>query len=355
MPASSRHWARATCALIAGAITLGVTSASLSAQGISGGSVSRAGMSQTPIPTLPTIAQAVRAQDYTAEQLRRFRNAQGGVVAVRERVEVDANGTAHPDFALTFLGVDGELPGSATTAEWQRVYHRYAPLFYTHGMFRVRDLTAASANYTLHDFGSVTRANRAAQRLVVFPSTIDKAIWVVDVDVQTSVPLYFAEFDVQLKLLAEVEVQSFTPAVGALPASMSSTAITLLPDYAAADAFLGHPGQIVDPSTVVAAEYHVDSVQVHVDPINGRRKLMMTYTDGVDQFVVVQAPGTQDLFAGLPSKINSGNVIARFRDPAMSVLLFWEGGVSFHVAGRGSLQRLDELARAVYVQALSSN
>ena len=106
---------------------------------------------------------------------------------------------------------------------------------------------------------------------------------------------------------------------------------------------------------MVAAEYHVDSVQVHVDPINGRRKLMMTYTDGVDQFVVVQAPGTQDLFAGLPSKINSGNVIARFRDPAMSVLLFWEGGVSFHVAGRGSLQRLDELARAVYVQALSSN
>jgi hypothetical protein len=354
MPATSSHWVRAfACAGIALAIAIGVTSGPLRAQVLSTNSV--AGANQLPVPTMPMLAQAVRSQDYTAEQLRRFRDGRGGVVAVRERVEVDANGTTQPAFALTFLGVEGELPGSVTTLEWQRVYNRFAPLFYTHGMFRVRDLGAASANYTLHDFGNVVRANRSARRLVVFPSSLDKAIWVVDVDAQTSVPLYFAEFDVQMQLLAEVEVQTFMPSVGALPASASSIAITSLPDFAAADALLGHPGQIVDPSTHVAAEYHVDSVQVHVDNLNGRRKLMMTYTDGVDQFVVVQAPGTPDLFAGLPGKINGGNVIARFRDPAMSALLFWEGGVSFHVAGRGSLRRLDELARAIYVQALSSS
>jgi hypothetical protein len=48
-----------------------------------------------------------------------------------------------------------------------------------------------------------------------------------------------------------------------------------------------------------------------------------------------------------------GNTIARYRDPGMSVLLFWEGDVTFHVAGRGSLQRLDEFAREIYLQALA--
>jgi hypothetical protein len=80
----------------------------------------------------------------------------------------------------------------------------------------------------------------------------------------------------------------------------------------------------------------------------------MTYTDGVDQFVVVQAPGTPDMFGALPGRAGGGHVIGRFRDPAMSVLVFWEGGVSFQVAGRGSLRRLDGVARDLYVQALAN-
>jgi hypothetical protein len=340
---------------IVGVMALAMTIGMAVAQVLQAAAPTRSGVSQPPTPTLVSMAQAARTQDYTSEQLRRFRDDVGNVVAVRERVVVDANGSAHPDFALTFLGVEGELAGSPRTLEWQRVYSRFGPLFFTHGMFRVREHTAAAANYTLHDFGSVLRAGRAARRMVVFPGTFDKAIWVVDVDTQTNVPLYFAEFDVQMHVLAEVEVQTFTPAVGPLPQPSTSSVVTQLPDYAAAQSFLGNPGQIVDPMVAVASEYQLDAVQVQVDPLTGRPKLTMTYTDGIDQFVVVQAPGTPDLFGSLPGKLSGGHVIARFRDPAMSVLLFWEGGVSFHVAGRGSLQRLDDLARNVYVQALSSN
>jgi hypothetical protein len=36
----------------------------------------------------------------------------------------------------------------------------------------------------------------------------------------------------------------------------------------------------------------------------------------------------------------------------MSVLLFWDDGVGFQVAGRGSLARLDEFAKRIYTQAL---
>lgn len=340
MPAANPCWIRSLTSVI-GLLVVGAT-------------ISPA-TSQAPVPTLQSMARGAHSHDYTVEQLRRFRDGAGNVVAVRERLEVDANGSTHPDFAVTFLGVEGELPGSTTTLEWQRVYHRFAPLFYTHGMFRVRDLAAATANYTVHDFGNVVRASRTARRVVVFPGALDKAIWVVDVDVQTNVPLYFAEFDVNMHVLAEVEVQTFAATCAPLPLQASSAVITQLSDFAAAAAFLGHPPQIVDPVVTVASEYRLDGVQVQIDPLNGRKKLTMTYTDGVDQFVVVQAPGTPDVFAGLPGKLSGGNVIARFRDPAMSVLLFWEGGVSFHVAGRGSLRRLDELARRVYVQALAAN
>jgi hypothetical protein len=83
--------------------------------------------------------------------------------------------------------------------------------------------------------------------------------------------------------------------------------------------------------------------------------MTMTYTDGVDQFVVVQSPGTPDGFAGLPGKTGGAAVIGRFRDAAMTALVFWEGGVSFQVAGRGSLRRLDALAQLVYLQALAGN
>lgn len=317
------------------------------------GTVARSSAAQPAIPTLQSLDQAVRSQDYTVVQVRRFRDGSSNVVSVRERLEVAANGSSNPGFILTFLGVEGEPVGSPTTLQWQQVYSRFASQFFTHGSFRVRDLKAATANYTMHDFGPVVRANRAARRMVVFPGTVDKALWVVDVDVQTSVPLYAAEFDIQLHLLAEVEVLTFSDTVVPFPAPVSGT--TQVPDFATARAAMGNPAELVEPNVSATSDYKLDKVEVRNDPLNGLWKLTMSYTDGIDQFLVVEAPGTQDVFAGLPGKSKGGNVIGRFRDPAMSVLLFWEGGVSFHVAGRGSLRRLDELAHSVYLQALSSH
>ncbi len=318
-----------------------------------GKSAVASGAGQPLVPTLLSLDQSLRTQDFTAIQLRRFRDDQGNVVSVRERLQVDANGSARPGFAVTFLQVEGELPGSATDLKWQQKYAQFASLFYTHGTFRVHELTAAASNYTLHDFGPVVRANRAARRMVVFPATVDKAIWVVDFDSLTGVPLYSVEFDSQLHVLAEVEVLSFTNAVAPLVPALSST--TQHNDYNTAIAFMGGPRQMIDPIVALTSEYQLDRVEVRDDPLNGRQALVMTYTDGVDQFVVVQSPGTPDFFAGLPSMSGGGKSIARYRDPAMSVLLFWDAGVSFHVAGRGSLRRLDDLAQALYLQALSTN
>jgi hypothetical protein len=130
-------------------------------------------------------------------------------------------------------------------------------------------------------------------------------------------------------------------------------------DYASAETFLGHPQGLIEPNVSIANDYAVERIVVRVDPLNGLQKLVITYTDGVDQFVIAETLGLDDVFAGLARQDSASqatnHTIARYRDPAMSVLLFWEGGVAFQVAGRGALQRLDDLARRLYLQALSSN
>ncbi|MEC7724029.1 MAG: hypothetical protein VYD05_00845 [Planctomycetota bacterium] len=306
-----------------------------------------------PTPSLQSMGQALRSQDYTVEQLRRFRRPGGAVVTVRERLQVDANGTKDPLFELTFLGVEGEPAGSPLSLEWQQTYARYGSLFVRNGSFHVRDLPRAISNYTLHDFGPVVRAGRSARRMVVFPNTVDKAIWVLDLDAVTSVPLFVAEFDNQLKLFAEIEVTQFATGIQAFAASTPTQAVTQHADFQAANAFLGGPTGLIDPAiTSVVADYSIDTVEVYQDPINGREKLVMSYTDGIDQFMVVQTVNVPNPFAGLPG--SAANTIGRFRDPAVSALVFWEDGVSFHVAGRGSLTRLDDVARTIFRQALTN-
>ncbi|MBX3462675.1 MAG: hypothetical protein KF830_05865 [Planctomycetes bacterium] len=309
---------------------------------------------QAPI-SFAQMAQAVAQQDYTIEQVRRFVR-QGQVVAVRERLAVVADGSEMPPFQITFLGVEGELPGSPLHLEWQQTYQRYGPLFHQHGSFRVRDLIRVQQNYTLHDFGPAVRAGRSAVRTVVFPNTTDKSFWVVDVDAATRIPLYWAEFDLQFQLLAEVEAVAFADAVAG-PVAVPHTTV-LHPDFGSARASLGDPHGLLEPPAVLAS-YAVSAIETRDDPLNGQQKLVMTYTDGVDQFLVVQVPDTKDVFEDLPNRAGgkgaTGHTIARFQDSAMRVLLFWEDGVAFQVTGRGALARLDAVARQLYLQALSTN
>jgi hypothetical protein len=364
MPSDRTIWRRSFVRAITGCcvvLGLGCVLSSFASHGMA----QTSGTTQAPIATrsisqpavavpasLQALEQAARNQDFTAVQIRRFRDDKGNVAAVRERLEVDANGSSTPTHAVTFLGVEGVLPGSPVHVKWQNTYSRFGPLFYSHGSFRVRELSAALGNYVLHDFGSVVRAGRSARRAVIFPNSVDKAIWVVDVDVATSVPLYTAEYDVQMRVHAEVEVVAFATTVGVLPGTPAW--ITHHQDYLTARTFLGQPAGLIDPDTAVTSEYTLHRVEVRDDPLTAQRSLVMTYTDGVDQFMVTQIPNAIDPFQDLPMK-GTGQVISRYRDAAMSALIYYEGGVLFQVQGRGALHRLDPLARRLYLQALASN
>ncbi len=311
-------------------------------------------------PSLDSMWNAVRTCDYTATQLRRFRDAHGQVTTVREQLVVDANGTADPAFLLTYQGVVGELPGSLVDQRWAATYHRLADQFHRSGSFHVRDLSKAQLNYSVHPFGTGMRANRSIARVVVFPSRLDKAIWVLDVDDETSVPLYAAEFDRQFRLLSELEVVQFSRGaqLPSPPPAAGMRVTSVHPDFASAAGQFADDVGLVEPAASDLGEYRLLRATVSEDVLNLRKTLVLTYTDGIDEFHVAEEPGTTDTFAGLPSQQSSGSpsphTIARYGDHAMRVLMFWEDGVSFQVSGRGALLRLDDLARNLYRSAISN-
>lgn len=308
--------------------------------------------------SLQSIWQAPQLHDHTMVQRRRFFGPQGQIVTVRERLVVATNGTESPDFQLSYLGVEGALPGSPLDLQWAQTYLVHGKSFYLNGSFHIRELAKAQQNYSLHSFTTVVRANRSATRVVIFPARLDKAIWVVDVDMQTSLPLYAAEFDRQFRLLSEVEAIScvLSAQLPPVPPGSSAQVSTTYTSFQSALAQFESGDALIEPDSLALGEYQLMGVKVSEDLLNQRKSLQLTYTDGVDEFYVVEEPGAAHPFAGLPSQQASGgtsvNTIARYSDHSMRVLLFWDDGVSFQLAGRGSLGRLDEFARQVYTKAL---
>jgi len=333
--------------------------------------LAQGGAPKTPAITaahlsLQTIWQAPQNLDYTAVQLRRFYalpTGPGGmatVTTVREQLVSDSNGTPSPAFVLSFLGVEGELPGSPLHLQWDHTYQKHSRRFHESGSFRIRDLAHAQANYTLHSFVNVVRAGRSATRMVVYPGHLDKSIWVVDVDVQTSLPLYTAEFDRQLRILSEVEVVSLTLSAQVPPPPPGPVTMREYSSFVAATQEFEDDLGLVEPDLANLPEYHLRKAIVREDLLNQRKTLQLTYTDGVDEFQLVQEMAPTNPFAGLPSQNNAPgtgvanpHTIARYSDHSMRVLLFWADDVSFQVAGRGSLARLDEFARNAYGKALT--
>lgn len=316
-------------------------------------SVDNGGSGQVPpgqVPTMQSIHAAAIAQDVTATRIRRYRCHDGSMVSVRELLETNGAGSA-PKRDLTFLGVEGEPVGSALSLKWSQTYQRFNLLLATSGVFCVRDLARAQQNYTLYDFGPVVRSMRSAHRFVVFPNTFDRAFWVIDVDQQTSALLYSAEFDGQMRMLSEVEVVAFQPSAR----SLTTPSVATYSDFTTASAQMTNSAGLIAPDVSLVSSYGLDWIEVRDDVLSGQQVMVSNYSDGVDQLMVVQIPGTSDWMAGLPGTRKGGQAMGRrYRDPTMSVHMFWEGGVTFHVAGGGALANLEQLAKHIYQQAVAT-
>jgi hypothetical protein len=326
-----------------------------------------------PDPTRPAVVQpgdvsfsmlehAPGAWNYTVTQTRSFLDSQGIVVRIRESLEVRGDGTTEPPFRLAFQSV---LGGSAVEqAKWRSFYSGSSGLIHRHAGFQMRDSVQAEFNYRLIDWGTVIRANRTARRVICFPNRGDKGIWALDVDCQTGLPLYRAEYDARGHLLAEVQVTQLT--VHGLAVTASTTATwgwkprLTIQRFATPSEAVGRAGSnaITPSGMVIPAEYVPSLSQLTTDPINGDRSLVLGFTDGVDEFFVVQSFQSIDPFplqASGPAKSNQPtHVIASYRDASMQVFVFHDRGVTYQVVGSSSLaHRLEGVARGICRQAIS--
>jgi hypothetical protein len=314
-----------------------------------------------------TLMTAGDRLTYKVNQVRRFRTEQGRLVGIREQVIVTGNGTRHPPFRLSFLGMEGAPPSAEEAAHWTDLYRNYSSLFEEHGSFRIYDAARAAQNYAIYPVAPALRAGRPVVRAVVLPRQLDKAIWLIDVDLATGLVLYAGEYDASARLLGELEVTSLLLGnlVGPLANNwawrprMQVTRFPTLQDTISQMLQVGGMDAYppIAPNLTALPEYGLIESQISVDPLNAAVSMVLTYTDGIDAFFVIQSPNQRDPFAGIPSTIaqpgqKQPHTIAYYDDPSMRVYLFHHRDVFFTVAGRGALARLGEAARSVYRQAI---
>lgn len=315
--------------------------------------------------TFRNIAGARFHETWQAVQVRRFLDADGVLVQIRERVTVQGNGTDSSPFQLEFLDVIGSTVTAAQRQSWQYTYRSHAGLLHQHGSFAVQDVDAAHRNYLLYDFGTVRRAGREARRAIVFPRSGDKAIWVVDLDVDTGLTLYAAEYDSRLRVTGELEVNSL--AVGAqvppLGAGWNWTprqVVDVYPSPQLAIQAMRSAFVLVPDLGQVVAEYVLHRAQITTNRLNAEQTLVFGYTDGIDEFFVTQSGAQPDPFANSPGRLpdparSKPHAIASYDDPAMRVYVFHEKGTTFQVVGSQGLVRLQQVAWRLCRQAVTGN
>jgi hypothetical protein len=320
--------------------------------------------------TFQLIAQAPRHASHDSVRVRRFLDHGAQLVQVREQLTVQADGTSDPAFKLEFLDVvSGSSSAGTARTQWSEVYRKHAGLLHMHGGFRVTDVALAQQNYQLFDFGAAQRIGRAVRRVIVYPNVQDKGIWLVDLDVETGVVLYCGEYDSRLQLVSELETTSFTrsgtamelgPRTGGKPAWSwrPKMQVNRFQDFAGAAAqFSVAPLQ---PAVgVIVGDYSQRLVQVTEDPVNGDRTLVLGYTDGVDEFFVLQTQGSDNPFLNNPAVRNvnatDAHAIASYDDASMRAYIFHESGTTYWVVGSGSLERLRDVSMRVCRQAVTGN
>ncbi|MEY4828453.1 MAG: hypothetical protein RLZZ562_249 [Planctomycetota bacterium] len=321
--------------------------------------------------TFQQIAAAPLQASHESNRVRRFLDPAGQLVQVREQLTVQADGTADAAFKLDFVDVVAPTGNtSSARTQWSEVYRANAGLLHMHGGFRIADAQLAQQNYQIFDFGSCRRLGRDVRRVVIYPNRQDKGAWMVDLDVQTGVILYSAEYDAQLRLINELETTSFVVTgyvVELGPRSRAKPAWSWRPkmqvskyaNLGVATAQLGSMTPIQPAIQSVVSDYRQSLVQVTEDPVNGDRTLVLGYSDGIDEFFVLQTKGGGNPFSEHPAVRNvnatSAHAIASYDDASMRAYVFHESGTTYWVVGSGSLARLKDVSFRICQQAVTGN
>ncbi|MBK8099252.1 MAG: hypothetical protein IPK26_19255 [Planctomycetes bacterium] len=323
--------------------------------------------------TLDLLQRVMQGTPFRVRQVRRFLQPDDTMVGVIEDLTCNGDPT-QPRFDIDFISVEGTAPSPQATGQWSATYATNGSLLHEHGGFRVRDLRAARIHYSMNHFGRSMRGGQPVWWVVIAPNSRDKASWVLALDEQSALPVYQAQIDPRGRLLGEIDVRqlSLTTSPQAswwtpvLAVSRFSTAEAARVAMTAPQARGVGSGLLVPAIDQVMPEYSLYLAQVTADPANGQQTMVLGYTDGIDEFFVLQSPGVADPFAGLPvgtarpTTKASGPIrsdremaIARYEDSSLRVYLFQRNSVMVRIAGNGSLVRLNDVALRIAQQAVT--
>jgi hypothetical protein len=265
-------------------------------------------------------------------------------------------------FSLQLISTFGDAPPVEAQRQ-SEIFNRHAAFLQQHSGFRVVDPDRAAQNYALRELGMTTRLGRQVARVAVVPRALDRAIWMLEVDVETGYPLYRAEHDGEGRLLSAIEVICFEHGEhlrGELADTLwwRTADATDHPSMPAALAALGAAGTgLPTPSSSLLPDgYAFERARTVLDSLTGERSLVLIYTDGVDEMFCIETPGVLAPSFPLlaPDPEHPAYAIVEFQDRNLSQLMFHARGTRFLVVGRVAHSRLRSFTENVLRETIAA-
>lgn len=304
--------------------------------------------------TLDHIRRAMAASDYEIEQTRRVLDRADPRrlptwIKVRELVRHAAE-TAQSEerYQLDMLGLENKALSEFELQLRKSRFANQSGFLFRYQSFRIADSERASENYAITFLGISTRIERPVYQIAVTSKVGARSAWFLEIETTTCYPLYRAEYDISGHLVGEIEVTSYDTTYdgSSLPQSVPSHSEKSYSTPTDAVAALNLPTKGVPESGALPPGYEPRSSKVVTDPLNGDKKAVLTYSDGIDQiFMTVAAdPG---LFRP------AGHTVAVHQDAVgVTQCMFVHAGVQYVVVGRGADEPVRHVARVLYSQAV---
>lgn len=266
--------------------------------------------------------------------------------------------TSSPErFQLTFLGIEGKTLSPFELSQRQAIFQESAGFLFRYQSFRVHDVAQAGQHYVIYYLGKTRAVSRPSYRVAVIPKRWDRSAWLLDLDVVTGYPLYRAEYTLDAVLRSEVEVTSFEPNVR-IPNSTTWWSSTKgFADHNSATTALSQvvtnqSSQVVPGLAQLPAGYKLARSQVITDAYQGKKIASLIYSDGIDQIFVHQMPKPKTNNTWSVRAV--GHNLYVFENNGITDLYFDHGGVDFRIIGGASRDMVENTAKAIYLQAVTT-
>lgn len=284
------------------------------------------------------VHHAMTALTVKVDQVRRIVERRGEnvvTIGIREHLLRASGQGPGGRFELTFQGLENEKLTESQFAQRDMLFRSQVGAIHLDQSFRVLDLEAARKNYALFFIDSKLRAQRPVYRVVLVPRLIARSIWLLELDMQTGYPLYTGEYNAIGQFAGELEVTAFRHGNDvSLPKEewgwQVPATVTEFPTPSDAITMLGTPPFVLPQPGTMPPGYEPHAARSIRDPLSTKRRLVLDYSDGIDQIHVIEVPTTEQPF------VAGGHTVSLYTDAGLTLAHFRHAGLECTIVGRGT-------------------